>query len=515
MEKKEKFTYLIMGIVFCVIMIFAISQKENYHVDEIFNYGLANHHSNGFASMKIKKGKIYSNPLKPYDKYMTVDKKHRFDYKSVWENQKVDVHPPLYYALLHTVCSFFPGRFSKWFAGILNIGFAILALFMVRKIVLYLTGDKTGALLASMGFVLNSGIISSTTFLRMYVMAMFWGCVLVYLFLKLYREGVSKKLFILLYITTVLAALTHYYCIVYIVLLSLVLGILLLVKKEWKSCIQFCLLMMAAAGTAILIFPSMMKHLFFGYRGEEAIQNLKSGQGYLDRIKAFFGYINIQLFGSQLAIILLVMLLVVLCVSMQKENKHINISYVGEYLLLFIPLVLYFVLVSKMAAFTVDRYLFPIYGAAYAAVFCGCWNVLSRCFAEKQKVLFMSILLALVIQGSWNQIGWPYLYKGTDEIINTIKEEYADTDCVFIYSERFRAQYKYREVGCYNTVTFVKDDDLLLLPEYKEPCTGLIVIINSPESHTAFLNQVLENYPTLTQYKEIVGAGEGKTYYCW
>ena len=41
-------------------------------------------------------------------------RKHRFDYASVYYNQTQDVHPPLFYFLLHTVCSLFPGSFTKW-----------------------------------------------------------------------------------------------------------------------------------------------------------------------------------------------------------------------------------------------------------------------------------------------------------------------------------------------------------------------------------------------------------------
>ena len=38
----------------------------------------------------------------------------RFNYASVYYNQTQDVHPPLFYFLLHTVCSLFPGSFTKW-----------------------------------------------------------------------------------------------------------------------------------------------------------------------------------------------------------------------------------------------------------------------------------------------------------------------------------------------------------------------------------------------------------------
>ena len=56
-----------------------------------------------------------------YDDYMKVQNGQRFDYVNVWRNQTNDVHPPLYYALIHTICSVFPNKFSKWFAAGINV----------------------------------------------------------------------------------------------------------------------------------------------------------------------------------------------------------------------------------------------------------------------------------------------------------------------------------------------------------------------------------------------------------
>ena len=59
----------------------------------------------------------------------------RFDYAQVYENQIIDAsHPPLYYALVHTVCSFFPGVFSKWLAYSINVLAMAGILIMLYKI---------------------------------------------------------------------------------------------------------------------------------------------------------------------------------------------------------------------------------------------------------------------------------------------------------------------------------------------------------------------------------------------
>ena len=56
-------------------------------------------------------------------KYVTVAENERFDYATVYYNQTQDVHPPLYYFFLHTVCSLFPRSFTKWTGIGLNFVF--------------------------------------------------------------------------------------------------------------------------------------------------------------------------------------------------------------------------------------------------------------------------------------------------------------------------------------------------------------------------------------------------------
>lgn len=154
-------------VIFLLVLIATVALKKDFHTDEIFSYGLANHTWDGVVSMKVDMGKIYQNPQEPYLKYMTVSKEHRFDYKNVWINQSHDVHPPLYYAILHTICSFFPEKFSVWYAGIINIIFAMLSLFLIRKLMTFLTNNKIIVFVTSIGFGLCSGVISNVSFLRM------------------------------------------------------------------------------------------------------------------------------------------------------------------------------------------------------------------------------------------------------------------------------------------------------------------------------------------------------------
>ena len=72
------------------------------------NYNLAN------SSKQLNVDGGWNSP-EDFNEYLAVSPDDRFDYAQVYENQIIDAsHPPLYYALVHTVCSFFPGVFSKW-----------------------------------------------------------------------------------------------------------------------------------------------------------------------------------------------------------------------------------------------------------------------------------------------------------------------------------------------------------------------------------------------------------------
>ena len=88
-------------ILFIILMVFTIRNKTNLYVDEVYSYGLANHTDGMF--MQIEDGKTYYPSNTPWISYMAVSADSRFDYANVWENQAQDVHPPLYYVILHTI----------------------------------------------------------------------------------------------------------------------------------------------------------------------------------------------------------------------------------------------------------------------------------------------------------------------------------------------------------------------------------------------------------------------------
>ena len=125
----KKSTAIIFIIIFALSLLrityaFAFN-KQDAHSDETWSYGLSNSHNNPFIFAENDKTTIRNfNEWISSDvfvDYLTVQEGERFDYASVWYNQKYDDHPPLFYVLLNTVCSFFPNSYSLWYGYIINV----------------------------------------------------------------------------------------------------------------------------------------------------------------------------------------------------------------------------------------------------------------------------------------------------------------------------------------------------------------------------------------------------------
>lgn len=528
-SKKIYFSKIILYGVFLFLMVVLILNKVNFHVDETFSYGLANHQ--GGNVIGIEDGKLYTPAEEPFLNYLTVSNEHAFDYGNVWKNQSNDVHPPLYYALLHTICSFFPGSFNKWYAGSINIVFAVLTLFFLRRLLMRLTNsDEKIRDIISIIFILSSGILSAVSFFRMYIMAMFFVTALTELLARKIGEwDFNLKFFVQVGLIAVLGALTHYYCIVFTFLVCATFCIILLINKFVSPVLKLILTGIISGIIAYSIFPYMLYHMFSGNRGKEATENLNQPVNeFWNRIKDFFDIISNQIFGGVLSYILIALILIVILNYILKErgqfdNNHIKIlSYfcsdekIGKiilmrYCLIIVPIILYFLLVAKMAAYITDRYMFPIYAISIGVVFSLVITGIKKIFKGKKAVTIMAVFMAIILFNGFKNINWPYLYRSSSSLIESSKEK-ADVDCLFIYDSNWKAQASFLEVRNYNSVTFVKSGNLKILSNLEiAEKKQLIVLITLDDEQV--LKTIMEIYPQFDTYTEVGTYSNARTYY--
>ena len=270
-SKKSILIFLLILIALTLYTFLFFTKKKDYHGDEVWSYGLANSYFNPFLH-NSGTWDDNSNPdfIQNYEtwitgetfhNYLTVQQNERFAYDSVWYNQSADVHPPFYYAIIHTLCSFFPDRFSPIFALLINyIAFSIVI------IILYKTGTKWGsflyAFLLCTFYAFSAGAEDTFTFLRMYALCAAFA-MLLFNQMEHYIENNQKKTLFSLFIITLLSCLTHYYLIVFAFFLTAVTELYLLIKKKWKSFFSLGCTMLFSVLLSVLIFPSMLQHLLF------------------------------------------------------------------------------------------------------------------------------------------------------------------------------------------------------------------------------------------------------------
>lgn len=247
-----------------------VTEKTSYHCDEIYSYGL----SNSFYKPFIESDDVYSHEnyncvnewvsADVFKDYITVSKDQRFRYDSVWYNQSKDRHPPLYYAILHTICSFMPGTFSFWPGFILNLVF-----FAVLQIFLYLLAknvlrSRWLALLLCLLWGFTNAATDMVFFTRMYCMLAMWSVILIYLHSRLIlnEDNVKPKHIIPLAIVTMLGALTQYLFLFVAFVTAVCFCIRYLLKKRFRLFFAYSAAMLSGVLLSFSIYPAAVKHLF-------------------------------------------------------------------------------------------------------------------------------------------------------------------------------------------------------------------------------------------------------------
>lgn len=518
-QKRTRRLAVACYVLFIMMSVLIILLKKQMHIDEYFSYGSANHI--GSMHIEIEDGRTYVPSDVPYLNYMTADPNNRFNYINVWQNQAEDVHPPLYYAILHTICSLFPGKFSFWFAGVINIIFGVMTLYLLRKLFRLYCGNDAPVNLLSVTYIVSAGVMSSVSFFRMYIMAMFFVTLTAFCFADAVGKVRNVRFYVTIMTVAVLGALTHYYCIAYLVITCFVFGIYLLSDKKYKDFGLFVCSMTGAGGLSIVIFPSIIKHIFSGYRGKESIDNLltHSPENDLFRLREFWGYINIELFGGAMPLLLL--MAVLLCIlgilTRHQRNEKLDGICFFRWGILVVPVVCYFLLISKIAVYISDRYLFPVYAAAVCLFVSIAFLLLKKLLGDRKFTaniamphLAVFLLSGVMILNSWGRITWNYIYRNEAQRLGAL-EKYRETDCIAVYDHRWKAEAAFLEIAIYKSVTFFPLANPELIDEYDSSADNLIVLAIG--NNDEILEQISNKFPNLNQYIELGSYAYSTTYY--
>lgn len=385
LTKNFPFWILIIAFNIVIILMCILTARQNYGMegDEIFSFVSSTSHG-GIKGICFVDDQTWYDGSSYYHA-MVAEGSERFNIPMVFENQAMDTHPPLFYVFLNIVCSFFPGQFSRWFGISLNIFFLFFVEAGCFFLLNYFLKNKYTSFILSAVFCCSCLSIGITLFIRMYVLLM--ACVLFQswyhlLFYSWSVGGISLKKdwkkYVLLGILTILGALTHYYFLIYQVMISAIFVLVLWKKHHSRQCIDYIITMAVSAILYCCLYPAALDHIFFKYRGRDAVHKFLKTTSLFDDAFRMFNSFNEELFKGTLPFLTGAMVIITLLLTIRKKFQWKTFR---TYLLFIAPSVIYFWGISKASPYTATRYISPVAVLIY---------------------IFMILWMELL----WKSIGW-------------------------------------------------------------------------------------------------------------
>lgn len=422
-EQLCNLIFLFILVAQILIIIHYGNRKVTLFIDEIWTFNLANSYYSPF----IGNASDYFN--KWFDAYfwqkaITVSTGHRFCYSSVFFNQAQDVHPPLYYVIINTICSLFPGQFNKWLGIVPNIFFFVIIQKCLYEVSKEIFRYKWISLLVCIFYGFSWGNINNIVFIRMYALLTLFSILSFYYHIKLIKKYNIKDL-VIGFCCILFGILTQYYFLVYQFFMSLYFGMMLIVKKEYTKIVEYCVGYSVVFISVFIIFPASIQQIFSksGYRGQEAFYNLKNAN-FIDRMVKFTHVLDFDLFGDYLKLVLalLAIMLFIHYISTFYDIKIEKVTEKYSYFIKFIvkqpkiqvnitsntsiiamaimTIVGYFSIVSKIAPYYTTRYLVIIY-PLIALIFVYLYNIIFN-INKKCKVFAFILFVILCCKSTYN-----------------------------------------------------------------------------------------------------------------
>lgn len=525
MKKQYKMTMLI-GMILVLqtlCMVYFANQKQGYFVDELWSYGLANsyYHPHVYSDDALE-GVWVSGDY--FREYLEVSETERFCYDSVIYNQTQDFHPPLFYIVLHTICSMFTDTFSKWYGIIPNICYFIITNILLYYLSKRIYKNSWVAIIPPLFYGFSAGAISNVIYIRMYALMMVWILATLNMHCKwiLVKKCTKKELLGLIAISYC-GYMSHYYFFIFAFLISVFYFMYLcLTSKKKNEIVQYVTAMMISLILVLITFPTAYMKLFFGQRGSEAVHNFFDMDIFAVNVKRYWEIIgrgllancqNIILLGCFIILIILFFNKFIICVrgNFDKisgvfrlrvyrpqiiEKEYVYNQYIVAVFLIFCTTMLYVLVVAKVSPYQTDRYVFSVYPVIMFLIIYFLKTLLELCgfhkiFAVGVIVLIFGVLSMKGITGKFIN----YIYS-EGEINVEISKKYAGSDCIYISGDY------YKLVG--NALELKNMERVHTLVPWK--LEKITTLIDSSKSHIiVYLDEGLKQDETIQRLLDLTG----------
>ena len=440
MKKKflkftDKKIIVLMLVLICMLQLglslFWAEKKQYLAPDELFSYVSANNPEYiGTVPKEVWLDEAW------YVDYASAQTENTYAYSIPYHNQDKDVHPPLFYLFLHTVCSLIPGEFSFLAGTASNIGFFVLctiALYFLGKEVF---GKRSYGLAIAFLFSISYAGLNTMVFVRMYMLLALIVVLHALVYMKyMDQEKIPWKAYVFLGLTLVAGMLTQYYFVMIAFFFAVWYGVKFLYQKQYKKVACFVSTFLVSAGVSIGLYPTMLHHVFNTGRGVEARENFSASGGYLEKLKTMWGLLDSQLFTNMFFLVFAALvILVLLSIACKKEISKEPLVKVGVILFACAG---YFLIVTKIAPYQIDRYLMPIYPLLYLAVAGVMMKFLAKWIPAKAAVPLCILGFGGLSAIHMLHSSIPYTFEKDAYVVPRLElaEEYGDSYALYIGEE--------------------------------------------------------------------------------
>jgi len=492
-RRKEIIVLILAIIIQSVIFIIMGINKTYIHMDEGYSLGLAN-----YDKVEIQDNSDFYNNWhnkEYYEDYLAVQDKDIGSYSQVYENQKNDVHPPLYYLLLRIFMLLSINHFSMWPGIILNIiiyAFVTIFMYLITQKI-FESKEKAIATAFSSSIIMAS--LTTVIYIRMYALSTLNILITTFLHMKLIdKEETDKKLLVLIGISALVGSLTHYYYLFYLAMLYIIFAFGYIKKKKIKQFISYTITMVIAGSASLIIFPYSIKHMFFGYRGQGVIGKLTNISAFLNSIRLYLQKVDFYCF-SKMSIMLIAIILIGIVYRMLKR-KNIKIEKNKYIKVMLLPTIFYFIIVSIASPWIELRYIMPICGCIFVLVIYSIYKTLGFIINEKERNIVMALILILIIvMPIALKLESEALYLDKKDLIQDLSNELNVPTIYAFNSQNNRFLDDIYLFSILNESYIAKDieyneENINQILENKDISRGIVLFINEGQNNDEILNTV-------------------------
>ncbi len=455
---KRKLEYFILFLSLAIIFIHSLNfyqQKNGYFLDETLSFRLSNSEVISFDDVKnaiadntvgqmlnqVQTKIFVSNQSKDYDETIanyTVLPGEKFNYLDVYVMQAGDVHPPLYYFVINTLCSIFPSANLNTIGFIINIISLLLVSCLVYLIGLCIFEDQLCAIAAMLYYGLSFDFINNATYYRMYALLTFWTILLVYINIKWMKAGFDKdnRYLIALCVVEYIAMMTQYFALFFCIPLFIIDVIFILSRK--KEIKKFLIYEAVTAVIYLISWPYAINHLLQSDRGSDVAENLgklkiiNNMLQYKETVsKSLFFNSNRYVWGFLFLVCIAVLIKIVKKIYKHEIGSWISTNHFSVLIYIFATALIYFGLAANSVPWFVDRYLMPVIPLFSIVIVYIFLQIITLVIRKRNIAGLILIIFSVLVCMIWHRKLAPY-YLYNDGNRMSFKENYSELDAVII-----------------------------------------------------------------------------------